>query len=125
MSHKKLPMALAAVGAAIVIVAVIAAAAGIFSGQDTKENITDLQASGQERISDTNGYKAMREYYEYLHSLSEEELETVIDTSETAVYEAPAKIKELCEKYQLKYAAKETELLSWDAVETAWTTVPA
>lgn len=113
--NKTLVIAICCIAAAIVLLAVILGATGMFSGSSGDES--DL--SSQVKALKSDEYKAASEYNKYLQGLTDEELEKVTDASGDSVYEAPEKIKEICEKYDLKYAGEMTDLLSWNSVEKA------
>ncbi|MCQ4636978.1 hypothetical protein NE619_09565 [Anaerovorax odorimutans] len=111
--NKKLLIAVIGLAAVLIIVGIVAAATGVFSGGG-KSGSGKVDKSS---LLESSEYKAAAEYNTYLDGLSDEEMEKVVDTSEDAIYDVPAKVKEICEKYGLKYAAKSTVLSSYDQVE--------
>ena len=111
--NRKLLFAVIALAVVLVIVGIAAAATGVFSGGGKSGSAKTADSS----LLQSPEYKASAEYEAYLDGLSDEELDKVIDTSDEAIYEAPAKVKELCEKYGLKYAAKATDLTSYEQIE--------
>lgn len=115
--NKGLIMGICCTAAAILLIGGISGAAGIFSVSRTADSNEALL--NQVEALNSNEYKAVAEYNRYLDGLTDEEMEKVIDTSDDAIYEAPGKVKELCETYGLKQASEMTELLSWENVEAA------
>lgn len=113
--NKTLVIAVCCVAAAVIILAIILGATGIFSGSSGSES----ELSTQVKALKSDEYKAALEYNKYLEGLTDAEMEKITDSSGDSVYEAPEKIKELCGKYDLKYAGKMTDLLTWNSVEKA------
>ncbi|MCI7300237.1 MAG: hypothetical protein SOR93_03070 [Clostridiales Family XIII bacterium] len=111
--NRKLLLIVIALAVVLVIVGIVAAVTGVFSGGGKSGSAKTADSS----LLQAPEYKASAEYEAYLDGLSDEELDKVIDTSDEAIYEAPAKVKELCETYGLKYAAKATDLTSYEQVE--------
>lgn len=114
--NKTLVIAICCIAVVIVLLAVILGATGMFSGTSSGDG-SDL--SSQVKALKSDEYKAASEYNKYLQGLTDEEMEKVTDASGDSVYEASEKIKEICEKYDLKYASQMTDLLSWNSVEKA------
>lgn len=113
--NQKTVIGIICTAAAILLIGLISGLAGIFSVTGTAADPAELEE--QVAALSSEEYKAVKEYNDYLDALTDEELDKVIDTSEDAVYEAPKKVKELCDTYGLRYASRMTELLTWADVQ--------
>lgn len=111
--RRKLFIALAAVLIAILSIGTIAYASGIIFPKIENKDGSDTPVNA---ALDSAEYKAAKEYNQYLDSLSDEELEKTADYRDDAVYDLPGKVKEICKKYHLKYAAKMTEFKDYREV---------
>lgn len=105
---------LAAVLTALFSLGVASYASGIFLPQikNGDGSVTTVNAA-----QDSDEFKAMQEYNRYLDYLTEAEWRQLADTREKAVYDFPSKVKDICEKYSLKFATEKTELSSYAAAE--------
>lgn len=113
--------ALAAALVGVLTFGAVAYATDMFGLGDTTYLGDGVQTSS---IEDSNQYKAMEEYREYLNALPEDEYAKLEEERRAKKattnegfnnnYLAPEKVKELCEKYDLKCEQKETIVDSAD-----------
>lgn len=116
--NRKLVVAVAILIAAAIIVGIAAYATGLFSKSGTgKSSSISTEEAAQSPVLKSKEYEAVKAYNQYLEDLSDEETEKVTDSSEDAVYDVPAKVKELCEKSGLKFATKKKGIESYEELE--------
>lgn len=121
-SSKKLVIALV-----VIIIAIVAVGIVFFMGGKSDSAPSDPaeakkavdQVVSENSALESNEYKAAIEYNEYFDTLSDEETDKLMENNANAIYDAPDQVKKLCEKYNLKYSEKATELTSWTEVEKA------
>ena len=111
---RKLLFVLAAVLVLMFSVGVISYAAGIFFPytKNRDGSVTPVNA-----LQESVEFKAAQEYHSYLDHMTEEEWVRLADTSESAIYDVPSKVEEICRKYNLKFATTRTEFSSYGSAE--------
>lgn len=106
--RKRLVIAIAATMILILSIGTIAYAAGFLFPETQNKNGSKTPVNA---ALDSTEYRAAQEYNQYLDSLTDEER---LNVNETSLYDFPQKVKEICAKYNLNYATKQTQFTSFN-----------